>query len=79
MAIAGSLDTEKLWRLRIDNGEVRNDRSLAGDIKKRINSRKKRDLGPVVKDVDVYTQHFRWLKALESEMKRTKEVPQWLG
>lgn len=73
-----SVVTGNVIRL-INNGEVRNDRSLAGDIKKRINSRKKRDLGPVVKDVDVYTQHFRWLKALESEMKRTKEVPQWLG
>lgn len=73
-----SVVTGNVIRL-MSNGGVRNDRSLAGDIKKRINSRKKRDLGPVVKDVEVYTQHFRWLKALESEMKRTKEVPQWLG
>ena len=56
---------------------TRVDRSLSGDIRKRINSRKKRALGPVDKDVALLKRHYNWLKQLESELIKGG-IPQWL-
>jgi hypothetical protein len=58
---------------------VRIERSMAGDIRKRINGMKKRQCGPVEKDVDVLKSHYQWLKSIEAEMKRTGEIPSWLA
>jgi len=56
---------------------VRMDKSLIGDIKKRINSRKKRVLGPVDRDVENLRKHYNWLKSLEGQL--TQEgLPSWL-
>jgi hypothetical protein len=56
---------------------VRMDKSLIGDIKKRINTRKKRVLGAVDRDVENLRKHYNWLKSLESQL--TQEgLPSWL-
>lgn len=57
--------------------EIRIDRSQAGDIKKRINTRKKRALGAVCRDVDVLRRHFQWLKELELTLIQDG-IPEWL-
>jgi superfamily II DNA or RNA helicase len=56
---------------------ARMDRSLLGDLRKRINTRKKRVHGPVDRDVQLLRQHYNWLKALESELIEGG-VPSWL-
>jgi len=53
------------------------DRTLAGDIKRRINSRKKRDLGALIPDVETCRRHYAWIKSLERQL-LADEVPQWL-
>lgn len=58
------------------NGRV--DKSLAGDIKKRINSRKYMACGPVAPDVEICKKHYQWLRNLESEMLQTGIIPLWL-
>lgn len=50
---------------------------MAGELKKRINSRKKRDLGSVDQDVSLLRRHYQWLQQLEQELIKG-EVPQWL-
>lgn len=51
--------------------------SIAGELKKRINSRKKRELGGVDQDVSLLRQHYQWLQQLERQI-IAGEVPQWL-
>ena len=58
-------------------GASRVDRSLAGDIRKRINTRKKRTLGAVDKDVALLKRHYNWLKKLETEIIEGG-IPSWL-
>ena len=59
---------------------ARPERTLPGDIKTRINQRKKRDLGPVSQgcDIEVYRKHYTWLKDLETAVLHGDGVPQWL-
>jgi len=56
---------------------IRFDRSMIGDICKRIRTRLKRDCGPVVKDIERLRQHYAALKAYEVKIK-AGEVPSWL-
>lgn len=56
---------------------VRVDGSMVGDIKRRINSRKKRALGAVDKDVNILRLHYNWLKELESQL-IGEGLPSWL-
>jgi superfamily II DNA or RNA helicase len=58
---------------------ARVERTLPGDIKKRINKQKMRVLGPVSHDVEVYKQHYEWVRALTKQLRETKKVPTWLG
>jgi superfamily II DNA or RNA helicase len=58
---------------------VRNQSNLSGDIKKRINTRKKIELGAVQNTVESYRSHYQWLKRLEEKLAETKEVPLWLS
>lgn len=51
--------------------------TMAGELKKRINSRKKRELGSVDQDVNLLRRHYQWLQRLEQELIKG-EVPQWL-
>ena len=56
---------------------ARMDKSLIGDIKKRINTRKKRVLGAVDRDVENLRRHYGWVKSLETEL-MDQGVPSWL-
>jgi superfamily II DNA/RNA helicase len=56
---------------------TRIDRGLIGDIKKRINTRKKRALGKVDKDVDLLKQHYNWLQSLDAQIIK-EGIPSWL-
>lgn len=56
---------------------VRPEKSLAGDIKKRINSRKKRSIGPIERDMETMKRHWHWLKNLEMDL-RKEGIPSWL-
>lgn len=71
-----SIVTRRTVQLMTTPG-VRTDKSLIGDIKKRINSRKKRSLGAVDRDVQNLRKHYNWLKALETELMQVG-VPSWL-
>lgn len=51
--------------------------SIAGELKKRINSRKKRELGGVDQDVSLLRLHYQWLQRLDQQL-ISGEVPQWL-
>lgn len=57
---------------------VRIEKSLSGDIKKRINGRKKRALGEIKKDVETYRLHYQWLQNLDSEIVFNRKIPTWL-
>ena len=57
---------------------IRFDRTLVGDIKRRINTRKKKALGEIQNDVNVLKSHYQWIKNLEGEILQTKEIPTWL-
>jgi superfamily II DNA or RNA helicase len=56
---------------------VRMDKGLIGDVKRRINSRKKRALGAVDKDVANLRRHYGWLKNLENQL-IAEGLPSWL-
>lgn len=56
---------------------ARMDRGLLGDLRKRINSRKKRALGAVDRDVQLLRRHYDWLKSLETELIEGG-IPGWL-
>ena len=56
---------------------ARMDKSLIGDIKKRINTRKKRVLGAVDRDVENLRRHYGWVKSLETEL-MDQGVQSWL-
>jgi hypothetical protein len=68
----------RVIRKMLPDESSRVDKSLMGDIRKRINSRKKRELGAVDKDVQLLKRHYAWLKRLESELIEGG-IPQWLG
>lgn len=58
-------------------GKTRYDKALAGDVKRKINSRKKRDLGELSKSVEVCKRHYQWLRDLEQTV-NNGGLPQWL-
>jgi hypothetical protein len=51
--------------------------SMAGEIKRKINTKKKRELGGVDQDVALLKQHYQWLNALNQSL-ISGDVPQWL-
>lgn len=51
--------------------------SIAGELKRRINTRKKRELGSVDQDVSLLRAHYQWLQRLEKQL-IAGELPQWL-
>jgi hypothetical protein len=57
---------------------MRIERTLVGDIKKRINGRKKAACGAVMPTVESYKDHYKWTQALAKDMRTTKQVPSWL-
>jgi superfamily II DNA or RNA helicase len=56
---------------------MRIEKTLIGDIKKRINGRKKRDCGAITENIDVLRTHYTWVKNLERAIISTG-VPEWL-
>jgi superfamily II DNA or RNA helicase len=69
--------TRRVIRTMLPDEASRVDKNLVGDIKKRINTRKKREIGAIDKDVQLLQQHYRWLKCLETELIEGG-IPQWL-
>jgi hypothetical protein len=69
--------TARAIRLIVRNGE-RPERSLAGDLRKRINTRKKISLGSLTRDVEVCKLHWRWLQNLDREL-IDRGLPSWLS
>ena len=67
-------------RLLVDgNGEKRQEGSIAGDIKRRINSRKKMEIGEVMNtNLDNLKRHYQWLVRLERLLMENKSAPEWL-
>lgn len=72
-----STATGNAIRLMTGSG-LRIDKSMVGDIKKRIYSRKKRDLGAAEKNVASLKKHYQWILALNISMTMEKAVPAWL-
>jgi superfamily II DNA or RNA helicase len=56
---------------------TRIDKSMIGDIKKRLNTRKKRDLGTAERTVKSLEMHYNWLAALNKSMS-SEGIPSWL-
>jgi len=75
---AVSVIAGNVMRLAAKNG-LRVEKSMAGDLRRRINTAKKKQCGPVEKDVEVLKSHYKWLKEVEENIKRTKEIPAWLA
>lgn len=56
---------------------ARMDKGLIGDVKKRINTRKKKYLGAVDADPELLSKHYNWLKNLENQL-INEGLPAWL-
>jgi hypothetical protein len=56
---------------------ARMDKVLIGDVKKRINTRKKKYLGAVDADPELLSKHYNWLKNLENQL-INEGLPAWL-
>lgn len=59
------------------NDVIRDQVGSAGDIKKRINQRKKAECGPVENSYESARMHYRWLVSLQAQIK-AEGIPQWL-
>jgi hypothetical protein len=55
------------------------EKSLPGDIKKRINERKKAACGEIVNQIDICRAHYDWLTALDREIRKSESLPSWLS
>lgn len=62
---------------RISAKGMRIEKSLPGDLKRRLNTRKKSLFGAVDEGEDVLTDQYHWLKDLEREI-LSGELPSWL-
>lgn len=72
-----SLVTNRVIRLMHKNGQ-RIEKSLPGDIKRRINGKKKAILGAVAKDIESLRKHYQWLQQLEKAIIGSAVLPTWL-
>lgn len=68
--------TGRIIRMMTSDGS-RFEKSLSGDIKKRINRKKKMACGSITQDIDVCKQHYTWIKNLEVEL-IDGGIPSWL-
>jgi superfamily II DNA or RNA helicase len=64
-------------RMRRRNG-LRDEKSLQGDLKKRINQRKASLFGKIAPNVALCQQHYRWVQQLDAEI-RQHGIPAWLS
>jgi len=67
----------KVMSLMRARPDARHPKDLAADIAKRINIRKKRELGEIDKDPQVLRKHWDWLVALDKQLKQ-EGIPSWL-
>lgn len=72
-----SLVVGRVIRL-MTRGDQRIEKSVAGDLKRRINGRKKRVLGEKTRNEEVLRQHYNFLHNLDVALAETKEIPAWL-
>jgi len=73
---AARVVTGRIIRMMSTDG-MRVEKSLAGDIKKRLFKMKKMQCGAITEDVDVCKKHYTWIKNLEVEL-IDKGIPSWL-
>lgn len=59
--------------------DSRQQNSLRSDIRKRINTKKKAEIGGVQNSIESYQSHYQWVTKLNEFIVRTKEVPLWLS
>ena len=64
--------------IRILANGHRVEKSIAGDLKKRVNSRKKLECGELTASVDVCKKHYNWLVKIDKAMQQTRRLPEWL-
>ena len=68
--------TGNIIRIMTKNG-TRIDKSMIGDIKKRINTRKRRDLNTAEKTVESLKKHYQWITNLNNTL-NSEGLPLWL-
>ncbi len=73
---AVSVVTGRAMRMMTADG-VRPQKGLAGDIKTRINTEKKKCCGAITEDIGVCKKHYTWVKNVERNLIE-RGLPQWL-
>lgn len=63
--------------VRVISNNQRYNKELLGDVKKRINARKAKEIGVIEKDVMTIKKHYQWILNLETTVIE-KGVPEWL-
>lgn len=63
--------------VRVISNNQRYNKELLGDVKKRINARKAKEIGVIEKDVMTIKKHYQWIVNLETTVIE-KGVPEWL-
>lgn len=71
-----TIATSNVIRCTKANG-LRVDRSFYADVKRRINSRKKLEIGEISKSKEVYSQHYQWLHRFNKQLEQDGGVPEW--
>lgn len=61
-----------------NNPSFRVERTLPGDLRRRVNERKKAILGPVQPIPETYKLHYTWCQQLAKELRETRKIPEWL-
>jgi hypothetical protein len=62
------------------NGRVIDDKmKVRGEIKKKINIRKKQFFGAVENDLEVLKKHYGWCVALDRDLRERQSLPSWLS
>jgi hypothetical protein len=54
------------------------DVSMIGEIKKKLNQRKNREVGKISPNFDVTRLHYDWVVSLNREIGMTGKTPTWL-
>jgi superfamily II DNA or RNA helicase len=55
------------------------EKSLAGDIKTRINKRKRIECGPISPEIETLKRHYSWITSLATSLRETRKIPSWLS
>lgn len=60
-------------------GGLRPEKGNVGDIMRRINTRKKYELGEIKNDKGCCETHYKWIKRLEETIINTNSIPSWVS